>query len=248
MGLAESYIYFPPLVEKPILNEEEEEFYISGIHVIHLKTTSQKYIIFSHGNASDNNGNLRLGRMLKEQTGYNVILYDYPGYGLSSCERLSTGEKVINEESCCGSLKTVLDHFTQRISPENIILMGQSLGTGIVIDYVSTYPWQEDVVLISPFTSIMGVVNKTWWGAFLENFVDYYHNANKLSTVLCPIKYYHGTRDTLIHHSHTKALYQKTWNKKYPIGYIDGADHNNIVNYIDFSKMFLVDESNDRLK
>jgi pimeloyl-ACP methyl ester carboxylesterase len=177
--------------------------------------------------------------MLREQTGYNVILYDYPGYGLSGCECLSSGGKIIDEKSCCSSLKTVLDYLMETIPVEDIILMGQSLGTGVVIDYVSKHSWKEDIVLISPFTSIMGVVNKEWWGALLQNFTDYYVSINKISNVSCPIKYYHGTQDRVINHSHTESLYRKTLNKKYPVSYIEGADHNDIVNYIDFSQMFV---------
>jgi pimeloyl-ACP methyl ester carboxylesterase len=245
MGLAESYIYYPPKVEKPVLLTDEEEFYISNIHVIHLKTPSSKYIVFSHGNASDNTGNLQLGRILKSQTGWNVILYDYPGYGLSRAEIVldsSVVKATITEQSCCSSLKTVLDFLTNTVAEENITLMGQSLGTGVVIDYVSKYPWKEDIVLLSPFTSILGVVNKAWWGSLMQNFVDYYITIDKLPTVSCAIKYYHGTQDRVIPHSHTKTLYKKTWNKKYPVSYVEGADHNDIVHYIDFSKMFVVDK------
>ena len=50
-----------------------------------------------------------------------------------------------------------IDYATdiQDIEPVNIILMAESLGTGVAIDYVANYDWYAPIILISPYKSIL---------------------------------------------------------------------------------------------
>lgn len=241
MGLIESQIYYPPRPCQPELQRNEEELYIEGLHVIMLRNTipTKKFILFSHGNASDNNDNLRIARHMIRYTGMNVIIYDYYGYGLS---RMYDSTLSITEESCCQSLEIVLNYFLsqEKIKEKDILLIGQSLGTGVLIDYVSKNFWVFSIILISPYTSILDImINSASWpfavgSSFVKNFVDYYCSLQKMSTVICPIKIYHGEADDLIPASHSRKLYDIMENKKHEPTYFDDANHNNIVYYIDY--------------
>ena len=61
----------------------------------------------------------------------HVVAFDYQGYGLSEGEP--------SESACYQDLACVVDYVNRALlTPNrNIYLVGQSLGTGVVIDYVS---------------------------------------------------------------------------------------------------------------
>lgn len=88
-------------------------------------------ILFSHGNAVD------LGQMtsffigLGKRINCNIFSYDYSGYGAS------TGKP--SEKNLYADIDTAWQSLRTRygISPENIILYGQSIGTVPTVDLAS---------------------------------------------------------------------------------------------------------------
>merc|ERR1719376_2034967 len=95
---------------------------------MHAKCSSQtarsKYtLLFSHGNAVD----------LAARLGVNIFSYDYSGYGASS------GKPT--EKNIYSDIDAAFQHLRQRygVSPENIILYGQSIGTVPTVDLACKY-------------------------------------------------------------------------------------------------------------
>uniref|UniRef100_A0AAV2KRC5 Serine aminopeptidase S33 domain-containing protein n=1 Tax=Knipowitschia caucasica TaxID=637954 RepID=A0AAV2KRC5_KNICA len=107
-------------------------------------------VLFSHGNAVD------LGQMstfyigLGTRINCNIFSYDYSGYGVS------TGKP--SEKNLYADIDAAWNALRSRygISPENIILYGQSIGTVPTVDLSSRYECAA-VVLHSPLTSGMRV-------------------------------------------------------------------------------------------
>ena len=90
-------------------------------------TADRKVILFSHGNA----GNLlhRMGKVDRMcEAGFNVLIYDYRGYGRS------TGSPTV--ASVISDGKTALQWLIieKQIKPEDIVLYGESLGTGVAAE------------------------------------------------------------------------------------------------------------------
>jgi alpha/beta hydrolase, putative len=121
-------------------------------------------ILFSHGNAID------LGQMSSFYVGLgsrikcNIFSYDYAGYGAS---RGKPSEKNLyaDIDAAWQALRT-----RYCISPENIILYGQSIGTVPTVDLASRYQVGA-VILHSPLMSGMRVAfpntKRTW---FFDSF------------------------------------------------------------------------------
>lgn len=95
--------------------------------VLHFRFT----LLFSHGNAVD------LGQMtsffigLGQRINCNIFSYDYSGYGMS------TGKPT--EKNLYADIDAAWHALRTRygISPENIILYGQSIGTVPTVDLAS---------------------------------------------------------------------------------------------------------------
>lgn len=117
-------------------------------------------LLFSHGNAVD------LGQMtsffvgLGQRINCNIFGYDYSGYGTS------TGKP--SEKNLYADIDAAWHALRTRygISPENIILYGQSIGTVPTVDLASRYEVGA-VILHSPLMSGMRVAfpatSRTWF-------------------------------------------------------------------------------------
>lgn len=116
-------------------------------------------MLFSHGNAVD------IGQMTSFLVGLgarlrcNIVTYDYSGYGCS------TGSP--SEGNIYADIEAAWHSLSKRygLSPENIILYGQSIGTVPTIDLASRYE-VGGVILHSPLTSGMRLAfpdtRRTW--------------------------------------------------------------------------------------
>ena len=189
------------------------------ISVIIYNENKENAIIFSHGNATDNFNMKSYYKKLSEKFNLTIIGYDYLGYGLSD-------NTEINEESCYRSHEAVINYYKNKYT--EIYLIGQSLGTGIVVDYVSKNPqWNTLIILISPYKSILSVIG-------LDTLCfDMFKSIDKINKCKCPIKFYHGKNDTIIHFSHSIELYEKiTNNKKIKPIILPNVSHNDILYHI----------------
>jgi pimeloyl-ACP methyl ester carboxylesterase len=107
-------------------------------------------LVFSHGNAVD------LGQMssfyigLGTRINCNVFSYDYSGYGVS------TGRPL--EKNMYADIDAAWQILRSRygISPDKIVLYGQSIGTVPTVDLAARYEVAA-VILHSPLTSGMRV-------------------------------------------------------------------------------------------
>jgi pimeloyl-ACP methyl ester carboxylesterase len=186
-------------------------------------------IIFSHGNATDIYHMYLFIRKISMELKKIVICWDYPSYGLS--------QGIPSEESCIDALDTVVNYY----NTNKILLVGQSLGTGVVLSYCKKKSWSLPIILISPYKSIVQVPNENLCiceSSFTKHgFISH----DKLSQLSCPIKIYHGKDDTLISISHSIQLYEMIQNKILEPTYFDNCGHNDILNRINIKewKIFL---------
>lgn len=77
-------------------------------------------------------------------------------------------------EGCYDCIEAVI-HYTKTelyFADKNIVLIGQSVGTGVVIDYISKYKWKHVVMLIS-HESIISVVSYSSMGCSFDKLTIY---------------------------------------------------------------------------
>ncbi|CAO2169479.1 unnamed protein product [Urochloa humidicola] len=174
-------------------------------------------LLFSHGNAAD------LGQMygifveLSARLHVNLLGYDYSGYGQSS-GKPSEANTYADIEA---AYKCLVDIYGAR--EEDIVLYGQSVGSGPTLDLAVRLDHIRAVVLHSPILSgvrVMYSVKKTYW-------FDIYKNIDKIPHVKCPVLVIHGTQDDVVDWSHGKRLWELCQHKYEPL-WIEGGDHGNL--------------------
>jgi len=183
--------------------------------------SNPKYtILFSHGNAVD------LGQMssfylgLGTRINCNIFSYDYSGYGISGGK---PSEKNLYADIDCAwhALRTKYG-----ISPESVILYGQSIGTVPTVDLASRYEVGA-VILHSPLMSGMRVAfpntKRTWC-------FDAFPSIDKVPRVNSPVLVIHGTEDEVIDFSHGLAMYERCPRAVEPL-WVEGAGHNDVELY-----------------
>ncbi|XP_037462274.1 alpha/beta hydrolase domain-containing protein 17B-like [Triticum dicoccoides] len=157
--------------------------------------------------------------------------YDYSGYGRSS-GKASEANTFADIES---AYKCLVEVYGTR--EEDIVLYGQSVGSGPTVDLAAHLHHIRAVVLHSPILSglrVMYSVKKTYW-------FDIYKNIEKIPLVKCPVLVIHGTSDDVVDFSHGKRIWELGQQKYEPL-WIEGGDHCNLETfpvYIRHVKKFL---------
>jgi alpha-beta hydrolase superfamily lysophospholipase len=114
--------------------------------------SAKKTMLVSHGKGGIIAHRLPLAFLLM-QAGCSVFLYDYEGYGES------TGSADLPR--VCRDGEAAFDYLTQvaKIKPEDIILYGESIGTGVSCE-LSQHRLAGGIILQSGFTSLYEAAKK----------------------------------------------------------------------------------------
>ncbi|NOQ46106.1 MAG: alpha/beta fold hydrolase [Desulfobulbaceae bacterium] len=164
-------------------------------------------ILFFHGNA----GNIshRLDSLLVfNKLKFNVLIFDYRGYGRSQGKPSEPGTYLDAEAAWQYLLKQ------RGILPEKIVLFGRSLGSAVAA-HLATIHTPGALIIESGFTSVPEL------GAQLYPFLPVrklsrlnYNTRENLQKVSCPVLIVHSPDDEIIPFSHGRALYEAAGNPK----------------------------------
>ncbi|VAH78875.1 unnamed protein product [Triticum turgidum subsp. durum] len=136
---------------------------IVAVYVRHARASAT--LLYSHGNAADLGQMYGLFVELSRRLRVNIFGYDYAGYGRS------TGKPT--EYNTYADIEAAYNCLKEKygVPDEDIILYGQSVGSGPTIDLAARLPNLRAVVLHSPILSGLRVlypVKKTFWFDILE--------------------------------------------------------------------------------
>ncbi|KAK9275420.1 hypothetical protein L1049_022684 [Liquidambar formosana] len=156
-------------------------------------------LLYSHGNAADLGQLYDLFVQLKVNLRVNLMGYDYSGYGAS------TGKP--SESNTYADIEAVYECLETEygVSQEDLILYGQSVGSGPTLHLAAKLPRLRGVVLHSAILSGLRVLCHV---KFTFCF-DIYKNVNKIWKVKCPVLVIHGTEDDVVHWLHGNGLWKK---------------------------------------
>lgn len=243
MGNIDSMIFQPSQIEYTVEDlkegiEDEIEVHFTNKKVCFciiypkIAKVMKKYVVWSYGNACDMLSMKEYAVNFANKYQIAIVLYDYIGYGLSRDNRKPT------EQNCYDSLDSVISYLQNR--DIEIILVGHSLGTGIVVDYVSkNIYWDMPIVLISPYKSIVSIRFDTSFKYYLFSYFNRFNSYSKINKVFCPVKIFHGIDDSLINVSHSNALYSLLRDTTYLPTFFANVGHNDILQHIDFSSILI---------
>uniref|UniRef100_A0ACD5Z5M0 Uncharacterized protein n=1 Tax=Avena sativa TaxID=4498 RepID=A0ACD5Z5M0_AVESA len=198
----------------------------TDVVAMYVRQTGAKLtLLYSHGNAADLGQMYELFVELSAHLNVNLMGYDYSGYGQSSGKP--------SEQNTYADIEAVYRCLieTYAAAEENIILYGQSVGSGPTLDLASRLPRLRAVVVHSPILSglrVMYPVKHTYW-------FDIYKNIDKIPLVRCPVLVIHGTADEVVDCSHGRALWELAKVKYEPL-WVKGGNHCNLELYPEYIK------------
>ena len=178
-------------------------------------------IIFFHGNGG-NIGNVGWLGQLFAKRGFDVLLFDYRGYGASDGVAANEADLYADGDAAVAFVRNV-----KGSNPDRIVLYGQSLGTAIVSDVASRGVFGA-VVLESGFSSASSVAASSlpWLPGFLHFLgKNRFESARKLTNVKSPILITHGDPDATIPTEESQLLFASA-NEPKKLLIFRGAGHN----------------------
>ena len=182
-------------------------------------------VIYFHGNG----GNLSycdwVGAGLASR-GFDVLVFDYRGYGRSE------GEPV-GERELYADADAAYDFLTKErgVAPAKLVLYGQSLGTAAAIDVASRRECGALVAEsgLSSAADMAGAI-MPWLPRFVRGLTkNKLDSASKIARVSCPVLVVHGGRDELIPAEQGRRLFDAAREPK-QLKIIEGAGHNDLSN------------------
>jgi uncharacterized protein len=156
-------------------------------------------LLYLHGNA----GNLanRSERMRKYLSrGLGVFMMSYRGYS-GSTGRPTEANNVADAKLAYEAL------IAEGVRPEEIIVYGESLGSGVAVQLAAAKP-VAGVVLDAPYTSIVDVAAGAYPYLPVRPFLlDRYETLRHLPAVTAPLLVVHGEADEVIPVAMGRAVY-----------------------------------------
>ena len=155
-------------------------------------------IVFFHGNG-DSLAGAELATHGFMEVGYGVLLPEYRGYGGNAGEP--------SEEGLYADGRAALDFLARAgCAPAHVILIGNSLGSGIAVQLAGERRTAA-LVVVSGFTSLLAVAAlHVRWLPVRWLMRDRYDNRSKIGSVEAPTLLLHGTADRLIPLSMAETL------------------------------------------
>ena len=177
---------------------------------------NKKTLVFFHGNAGNlSNRTYKLNQLSKLDL--NIIILAWRSF--------SGNEGEPSEQNLYNDAKKTIDWLNSRgVKNKNIILYGESLGTGIAVELGQTNQF-GGIILESPFTSMTNAAKNIYpWLPVKYLLKDKYDSEKKIKNLQIPILIMHGKKDNIVPFKMGKKLYDLANNPKF-FYFTENDDH-----------------------
>lgn len=183
--------------ELEIVTSDEEHL---GGWWIHARRPPLGHLLFCHGNAG-NVGDRVAHAGLLSAGGFDVLLFDYRGYGRS------TGKP--DEQGTYTDARAALRTLLQRpdVDPRRVFYLGESLGGAVALRLAVDSP-PLGLVLQSTFTSIRQAARRHYPFVPSALVPDAYPSLRLIRELRAPLLVLHGDRDRIVPLEHGQALFE----------------------------------------
>ena len=171
-------------------------------------------VLLCHGNAG-NVGDRVLHLALLSAAGFDVLAFDYRGYGRS------TGRP--SEEGTYRDARAA----RRALPAERVIYLGESLGGAVALALALEAP-PAGLVLMSTFTSIRDMGRRHYPVLPRGLVPDAYPSLERVRGLRAPLLVVHGDRDDLVPLFHGEELYAAAPGPKH-LHVLRGVGHNDVV-------------------
>jgi uncharacterized protein len=209
-SLLNSLLYFPSreIIETPdraglkyrelaLATEDAERLHGWWIAA---QTDPLGHLLLCHGNAG-NIGDRILHAALLTAVGFDVVLFDYRGYGRSSGRP--------SEEGTYRDARAALACLLEQpgVDPARVFYLGESLGGAVALDLALERP-PAGLVLLSAFTGVreLGRIHYPFLPAAL--IPDAYPTLRRIHALRAPLLVLHGERDEIVPLAQGRAVFE----------------------------------------
>ena len=168
--------------------------------IINKDLKNFKTLVFFHGNAGDlSNRIYKLNEL--DKLDINILLISWRGF--------SGNEGYPTEKNLYEDAEAAIKWLNKKkVSNSQIILYGESLGTGVAVEIASKNNFNS-IILESPFTSIENSA-KIYYPYLPVKFLlkDRYDSISKIKKINSPILVMHGRKDDIVPFFMGKKLFE----------------------------------------
>lgn len=225
------FIYIPTITNN-VGDWQQEKLDNHTLYLYHQKNHKKVIVIF-HGNAgSAINRATYAGLFSKE----DVVINEYPGYGLN-------GDEDVNYKNIIFYAKKTMDRVISEYGQDNIILLGESLGSGVASEMAQDYHISK-LILITPYTSLSDLAKRQFFmfpvhWMLKENF----DNERALKNYQGNIMMLVSEKDQVIQPKYAFKLYRTINTQKHLI-LIKNAGHNDWMSFISQEQLESIEQFN----
>ena len=228
--LLNSFLYFPsPEIERrPAdagLNARDLRIETDDGERLHgwwiaSSAPSRSHVLLCHGNGGNIGDRVDHARLLSN-SGFDVLLFDYRGYGESSGRPSEEGTYC----DARAARRALLEQ--DGVDESRIAYLGESLGAAVALALALETP-PRGLVLQSAFTSVREMARVHY--PFLPRAMvpDAYPNLERIEKLASPLLVLHGERDEIVPCSHGRALLEAAPDPK-AIRVFPRLGHNDLV-------------------
>jgi pimeloyl-ACP methyl ester carboxylesterase len=160
----------------------------------------------------------------RDYQGFNFVMVDYPGYGLSS--------GIPNENDINKMSLSVYDYVSKMkyVDSSKIVVMGFSLGTGVA-SYVGSQRNVYKLILVSPYTSLIDVFNArfpVFYGPFELLIKSKFKTIERIENIDSDVLIIYSLNDEVLPYRFSKQVVDKGKNIESLV--LEEESHNNILN------------------
>jgi fermentation-respiration switch protein FrsA (DUF1100 family) len=220
--LAFIYFYQRNLLYHPNENNYSEDILTVKVEKVKIQTSDNlqlngwfhkknlsdyKTIIYLHGNAGTLENRIhKLNHF--EDIDVNFLIIAWRGFGGNKGKPTEEGLYIDGKSA----VNWILE---QGVKEENIVLYGESLGTGIATEIAQNENY-AGVILETPFTSMVDAAKKFYPYIPIRLLLkDRYDNERKVKNINIPILIMHGEKDTIVPISMGKRIFKLANEPKY---------------------------------
>jgi len=196
----------PP--DEPVCHDPDTlEFFVdvpgARLSGAHLRVPDPRGVFFFlHGNS----GNLKKWFVELEafrQASFDVVMFDYRGFGKSSGE-------IESELQLRADVEAVWNHIAPMYAGKRVVISGQSLGTGLAAGLAarlcSDGHAPDLTLLVSPYSSMKALAAELYPWVPVQVLRYPLHTLEHAAKLLGPVMLIHGEKDELIPIHHSEQL------------------------------------------
>ena len=186
---------------------ENDEVNLSGWYWnIGNKEGKNPLVIFFGGNAQNSSNTLynyyQSGTMKDVFSNYNLMLIDYPGYGMSKGKP--------SDDSMFIASKYIFEYATKmsEVDIDNIVIMGYSIGTGVA-SYCASENDASGLILVAPYDKALSLYNDaidSFHGSVASLAKYSFDSSTYAENVTEPTLIFTSKKDEVINYKHSLDL------------------------------------------